>query len=222
MGDCDYIPPREFFKRLKVDVRRLAPFGFSNNGMTWELFEPLADGTLVCRVVIDKYGNVSESVTDTVTDDEYAQYRIAGASGKFVGHVRQDVMNLMKRIANGCFSRDVFKTVPAKDILAFAEAQWSEKPEFLWKRFPDYAVLRRKDTNKWYALVARLPADKVGGGGKDAVEIVNLRRTGGMTGPRFLPAYHMNKKTWATIILDGATGSKELRRYVEASRDAAR
>ena len=36
-------------------------------------------------------------------------------------------------------------------------------PELLWKNFPDYAVLRRKDTDKWYALVARLTAAALAG-----------------------------------------------------------
>lgn len=94
-------------------------------------------------------------------------------------------------------------------------------PEFLWKQFPDYAVLRRRDTDKWYALVARLTADKVGGDKKDTVEIVNLRRTEGMDASRFLPAYHMNKKTWATVVIDGDAKADELRRFLAVSRENA-
>ena len=79
--------------------------------------------------------------------------------------------------------------------------------------------MRRKDTNKWYALVARLSADKVGGNRKDIVEGVNLRRTDSMDGPRFMPAYHMNKKTWATIVLDRTTCAAEVRCFLAASRN---
>ena len=221
MSSRDYIPPSEAFKRLKVDVSRLGDFGFVKKVDRWEYSEGVAGGSLVCRFAIDKRGEVSESVSDAATGDEYVQHRITGASGKFVGKVRQDVMDLMGRIAKECFSRDVFKTAPARGILSFAEKRWGERPEFLWRQFPDYAVLRRKDTGKWYALVARLAADKIGNGRNDTIEIANLRRTEGMDGPRFLPAYHMNKKTWATIVLDGTIESGKLLRLVTASRDAA-
>ena len=221
MNTSDYISPSEFFKRLKPDPADLARFGFAKKDSAWELSEPVADGTLVCRLSIDRGGKVVESVTDIATGDEYVQHRIAGASGKFVGRVRQDVMNLMTRIANGCFSRDVFKTDLARGLIAFADAEWNEKPEFLWKQFPDYAVLRRKDTDKWYALIARLTADKVGGKKKETVEIVNLRRTDGMDGPRFLPAYHMNKKTWATVVLDGTVETTKLVKFLSESRKEA-
>ena len=130
-------------------------------------------------------------------------------------------MALMQRIADACFERDVFKTALALDILSFAETEWGETPEFLWKSFPDYAVLRRKDTDKLYVIVARLTADKVGGSKKDVVEVVNLRRTDGMDGPRFLPAYHMNKKTWTTIVLDGSAEKGELLGLLSESRKGA-
>ena len=150
------------------------------------------------------------------------QHRVSVASGKFVGRVRQDVMSLMAKIAKSCFERDIFKTDLARQIIEFARTEWSEEPEFLWDKFPDYAVLRRRDTAKWYALVARLAADKVGGDANELVEIVNLRRTDVMAGERFRPAYHVNKKTWTTIVLDGTTVSNELLSLVTASREIAR
>ena len=170
---------------------------------------------------MDAGGAVVEMTTDAATGDEYVQHRIAAASGKFVGGVRCEIMALMKRIADSCFERDVFKTDLARSIIAYAESEWEEMPEFLWKNFPDYAVLRRKDTDKWYALVARLTADKVGGSTADVIEAVNMRRTDGMDGPRFLPAYHMNKKTWTTIVLDGAVGAAELQKLLSESRKLA-
>ena len=217
----DYAPPMDFFRRLRVKRRALPKFGFRKTSPGWTYSEPVANGALTCVITVDAKGAVTENTVDTATKEEYVQHRIAAASGKFVGGVRRDVMALMRRIADACFERDVFKTALARDILSFAEAEWGETPEFLWKNFPDYAVLRRKDTGKWYALVARLTADKVGGSRKDVVEVVNLRRMEGMDGPRFLPAYHMNKKTWTTIVLDGAVGAEELQKLLKESRKLA-
>lgn len=221
MNESIYIPPSEFFKRLKVDAGKLPSFGFVKTGIGWEYSEPVSPGSLVCHVTICENGTVRECVTDAATGDEYVQHRISGAAGKFVGKVRQNVMNLLGRIASDCFSRDVFKTKLAKNIVSFAESEWGESPQFLWRQFPDYAVLRRKDTEKWYALVARLPADKIGGNKNETVEIVNLRRTNGMDGAKFLPAYHMNKKTWAAIVLDDTMAIDELKSFLAASRQNA-
>ena len=106
-------------------------------------------------------------------------------------------------------------------------------PEFFKRLKPDADGLERfgfaKNGSAWEysakvaggALVARLTADKVGGDKKDTVEIVNLRRTEGMDASRFLPAYHMNKKTWATVVIDGAAKADELRRFLVVSRENA-
>ena len=217
----DYAPPGEFFRRLRVKRRTLQKFGFRKSPAGWTYSEPVANGALTCSITVDANGAVTENTVDAASNEEYVQHRIAAASGKFVGGVRCEIMALMKRIADSCFERDVFKTDLARSIIAYAESEWEEMPEFLWKNFPDYAVLRRRDTNKWYALVARLSADKVGGSRKDIIEAVNLRRTDSMDGPRFLPAYHMNKKTWTTIVLDGTVGAEELQKLLKESRKLA-
>ena len=217
----EYVKPAEFFHRMRVKRATLQKFGFKTASTSWTYSAPIAGGALVCTVTVDASGAVKETTTDATTGDEYVQHRVAGASGKFVGGVRCEIMALMKRIADSCFERDVFKTDLARGIIAFAESEWGEKPEFLWRNFPDYAVLRRRDTNKWYALVARLTADNVGGKRDDLVEAVNLRRTDSMDGPRFLPAYHMNKKTWTTIVLDETVGAEELQKLLTDSRKLA-
>ena len=217
----EYVKPAEFFRRMRVIRSTLEKFGFKEESGLWTYSAPIAGGALVCTLTVDASGAVKETTTDEATGDEYVQHHVVGASGKFVGSVRCEIMALMKRIADSCFERDVFKTDLARGIIAFAESEWGERPEFLWKNFPDYAVLRRKDTDKWYALVARLTADKVGGNRKDIVEGVNLRRTDSMDGPRFLPAYHMNKKTWTTIVLDGTVGAEELQKLLKESRKLA-
>ena len=217
----EYVTPAEFFRRMRVKRATLQKFGFKKESGGWTYSAPIANGALVCTVTVNAGGAVEEMTTDAATGDEYVQHRIAAASGKFVGGVRCEIMALMKRIADSCFERDVFKTDLARSIIAYAESEWEEMPEFLWKNFPDYAVMRRKDTDKWYALLARLTADKVGGSKKDIIEVVNMRRTEGMDGPRFLPAYHMNKKTWTTIVLDGSVGKDELLGLLSESRNSA-
>ena len=217
----DYASPAEFFRRMRLRSETLQPFGFVKKSTGWEYSLPIAGGALVCTISIGTDNTITEKIVDEATGDEYVQHRIAEACGKFVGRVRQEVMSLMERISVACFEREVFKTELARGIIETARTEWSEEPEFLWDKFPDYAVFRRRDTDKWYALVARLPADKVGGKAHELVEIVNLRRTEGMERDQFLPAYHMNKKTWTTIVLDGAIPLPGIITFLVASRNVA-
>ena len=118
----DYAPPAEFFWRMRVKHGALQKFGFKKESGVWTYSAPIASGALVCTVTVDASGAVKETTTDATTGDEYVQHRVAGASGKFVGGVRCEIMALMKRIADSCFERDVFKTDLARGIIAFGES----------------------------------------------------------------------------------------------------
>lgn len=80
---------------------------------------------------------------------------------------------------------------------------------------PDYpfagdfinAVFRRKDNLKWFAIVMTVNAKKLGIGAFGELDIVNLKCTDEdrerlADVENVLPAYHMNKKRWLTVILD--------------------
>ena len=47
------------------------------------------------------------------------------------------------------------------DVLAYAAKRYGSRPEALWRTRPRYAVLRRPDSQKWYALVMDVPRDKL-------------------------------------------------------------
>ena len=103
MNESEYIAPDNFFKRLKVDVRRLAPFGFEKKGTCWEYSEVIAGGALVCRVTIDRRGAASVNVTDVETGDEYVQHLMPTAAGTFVGRVRREFDDVLDNINATCF-----------------------------------------------------------------------------------------------------------------------
>lgn len=80
---------------------------------------------------------------------------------------------------------------------------------------PDYpfagdfvtAVFRRKDNLKWFAIVMTVEAKKLGVGAFGELDIVNLKCEEDdlkelIDRESILPAYHMNKKRWISVILD--------------------
>ncbi len=95
-----------------------------------------------------------------------------------------------------------------QQIFDYAEKIYETKPEYLWMQYPSYAVLRHSDNGKWYAIIMDVPKNKLGIQSTEIVDVLDVKcdpvlistlwKTTG-----FLPAYHMSKKNWISILLDG-------------------
>jgi len=140
--------------------------------------------------------------------------------------VRALYENALKEIAETCFDQAVFKSLLTGDVIAYARDTFGEEPEFLWERYPDNAVLRRKDNRKWYAALLTVAGNKVGLASDDIVTIADLRADENdvpelIKRRGFAPAWHMNKKHWFTVLLDGSVELSEIIGLLVKSRELA-
>ena len=227
MSYTEYHDTLSKFVRLRVRPSTLPAFGFhSEDGFGWLYTVPIDGTPLECHVSISAKGVVSERVLDSESGDEYTLYRVANANGRFVGLVRKAVTSLLKRLAASCFERNVFIQIKSRELLETVRSQWGEELEFLWEDSPESAVLRRADTGKWYAVMMRLPKRKFGLADDSISEFILLRipnekRDTTLADRRFLSAFHMNKRTWFAIQLDGGVKTAEILRLTKCSRDQA-
>lgn len=227
MSYTEYHDTLSKFVRLRVRPSTLPAFGFhSEDGFGWLYTVPIDGTSLECHVSISAKGVVSERVLDPDSGDEYTLYRVANANGRFVGLVRKAVTSLLKRLAASCFERNVFIQNQSRELLETVRSQWGEELEFLWEDSPESAVLRRADTGKWYAVMMRLPKRKFGLADDSISEFILLRipnekRDTTLADRRFLSAFHMNKRTWFAIQLDGGVKTAEILRLTKCSRDQA-
>lgn len=104
---------------------------------------------------------------------------------------------------------------------------YGTEPDRPWARYPSYEVFRQRGSWKWFALAMDIPGAKLGLAGEGAVDIVNLKCDPRMTGtlrtePGFFPAYHMNKETWITAVLDGSVPAEKLKALLELSYELTR
>ncbi len=102
-----------------------------------------------------------------------------------------------------------------ENIINFAlslEGAMADKP------FPedfDTTVLRHADTGKWFGIIMHISGNKVGLSPDIKVDVMNIKCkpedtfTAREISSGILPAYHMNKKHWISILLNG-TVEKEL------------
>ena len=149
-------------------------------------------------------------------------HRIPGANGAFVGRVKEEYEMILQTISEQCFEPDVFKSDAAKQVIQYVKDTYQDELEFLWKRFPDNAIFRRQDTGKWYGAMLVLSRQKLGLNSGEKIDILTLRiepdhLASVVDGVRFFPGYHMNKRHWYTICLDGSVPIEEIYQRINAS-----
>lgn len=104
--------------------------------------------------------------------------------------------------------------IQREDIFAYVKQHFNTVPDYPWQRYPEYAVLRHND-GKWYGLVMNVPSEKLGLIGNEDVDILNLKCEPVLNGflksmQGVLPAYHMNKDHWVTIVLNSSFSKDDL------------
>lgn len=89
------------------------------------------------------------------------------------------------------------------------KSEYGVQPDYPWLDTPDGAVFRHADNRKWFALSMPIPRRYAYPGETGEVDAVNLKcdpvLSGMMRGePGILPAYHMSKVHWISVLLDGS------------------
>lgn len=116
----------------------------------------------------------------------------------------------------------VFSSACAQAVLRYLQDVYRVAPEFLWAKFPNNAALRHPDTRKWFGALINLPRQTLHLPGQGRVDILDLKcdplLIGSLLdGRRYLPAYHMNKEHWMTLLLDGSIPEQEIFPLIDLS-----
>lgn len=61
------------------------------------------------------------------------------------------------------------------EIFKYVKKKYKTKPEYLWRRFPNYAIFRHSDNRKWFALIMDVEKEKLGLAEKTKVYILNIK-----------------------------------------------
>lgn len=109
-----------------------------------------------------------------------------------------------------------------RDVFEYALDRFGSEPEYLWLSSPDAAVLRRGDNARWYAVVMRVPRQKLGLAGEGDADVLDVKCDPLVIGsllalPGFLPAWHMNKNHWISVLLEGEIAPEQLHELLELS-----
>mgnify|MGYP002851851882 FL=1 len=94
------------------------------------------------------------------------------------------------------------------DILDYSHRKFNSEPIYPWTLLPEYAVLRHEGSLKWFALFMNVDGQRLGLIPGCIYDVIDLRCyesevSSLLEKEGFIPAYHMSKKNWVTILLDG-------------------
>ena len=218
----------KIFARCTFEPQKALSFGFEENGGVYEYSESFMDGAFLARIRI-RDGKVQGTVYDTELNEEYNAVFVEAFSGGFVGEVRERYAEILRKIKASCFLETSFLSAQANRIAELVAKRFGECPDHPFDSMDNYGVFRYPATKKWYGLIMNVPKNKVTHDSKDegGVDVLNLKidqaaRDEILSIKGIYPAYHMNHRSWASILLDESVDDEKVMDLLFVSREFAK
>ena len=218
---------KDFIKDKKIDLKRLKKFGFKlkDDSYYYDIF--LLNNQFKMCVKINLDNSIFTELIDAETNETYVLHLLEERRNGYSEKVYGAYSEVLEKIKKECFEDEIFKTDYTNEIINYIKNKYGDELEFLWKKSPKTAVVRRKNSNKWYAVILTLSKRKLNLDSDKLVEVINLHNSPEeieklIDNKRYFPAYHMNKKHWCTICLDGTVELKEIYKLIDISYELAK
>lgn len=209
-------------KNKRIAENKLIPYGFVKTAQGYAYTELISDGQFELKLLATQDGALYSELTEIAVGDEYFLHLVPEAQGEFVGKVKSAYAAALQRFTEACCETDVFQSEQAHAIIGYVRETYGDELQYLWAKFPENAVFRRKDNACWYGALLVLSRRKLGFDSDETVNIIDLRirpesAADTVDGKRYLRGYHMNKNSWFTIVLDGSVPTEEIFRRIDES-----
>ncbi len=208
----------EVFKKYKVNFNKLESYGFKKEN-NYYIYSCFIDDDFKAIIKIDLNGLVSGNVYDVNTNLEYSNIRLKNPLA-FALKIKEKYENILRDIANNCFSSKPFIFDQTNRIAKYIKEKYDVNPEFLWEKTPDCGVFRNKNNKKWFGIVMSIDKSKLGLS-EGLADVMNVKVDNLVddlvNNKSIFKAYHMNKKSWITIILDDSLKDDEIIKYIDIS-----
>jgi len=209
------------FKRAIIDFAKLKKYGFEKSGNKWNYTKLFMNGDFEAAVTIDDKGHISGAVYEAATGEEFLPLRVENMEG-FAGEVRTEYEKILENIKANCCRINYFSQPQANRLTEMIYKTYGDVPSFPWDKFDGYGIFRNPNNQKWYAAVMNIDKSKLDKKLSGEIEVVNIKLNEDkiqhlLPQNGFYPAYHMNKKSWITIVLDDSIKDEVLFALVEES-----
>ena len=218
---------KDFIKNKKINLKKLEEFGFELIDNSYYYHTSLLKNQFKMSVKISLDNSIFTEIIDTETNEPYVLHLLEMKRSGYSEKVYKAYSEILAKIQKECSEDEIFKARYTKQIITYVKNKYGDELEFLWEKSPKNAVVRRKSSNKWYAVILTVSKRKLNLDSDEIIEVINLHNTVEeikklIDNKRYFPAYHMNKKYWCTICLDGTVELKEIYKLIDISYELAK
>lgn len=211
----------EISANYKLNPQKIKAFGFKEEKDFYSYKKEIADGEFTLSIEV-KENKIKTRMTENETGEIYTLHLAEIAEGAFVGQIKEEFENIINEIVEKCYEKEVFIFETSKEVINYIKTRYNDELEFLWEKLPDAAIWRRKDTKKWYGVLMAVRADRLGLKSEEKIEVLNLHACPDeipliVDNNKYFRGYHMNKKHWISIIMNGNPPLEEISSRIDTS-----
>ncbi len=210
------------FKNLTIDFSKLLKIGFVKENEWYKYEKKIMNDQFLLIIKIDKNKNITSDIIEISTNEKFLRYYVINSTGEYVNKIRDEYNNIIEQIKNTCCQREIYKSEYTNLIIKYIREKYHDELEYLWEKFSNTAVWRNKVNNKWYGILFIVEKSKIGIMEEGSIEIIDLLLEKEkvkliVDNKKYFPGYHMNKKYWITIKLDGSVDINEIYKLIDNS-----
>lgn len=189
------------FNRYSIDENKLLKYGFNSD---YVYTVDILDNTFkVIVTYADK--KITGKIFDLSFDEEYINFRIE-RSGDFNLKIRSEFEKILLDIRDKTCIRRVYIYDQANRINEFIYKKYNVSPDFPFTSSKYHGVYRNLE-GKWFGILMDIPFNKIDKNKDGLIEVINVKinpndKDNLLKIEGIYEAYHMNKKSWISIILD--------------------
>ncbi len=195
-------------------AKKLLDYGFVNQNGVYRYQTEIRNGEFMLLLTVNAHDETHLTLIDSEMEEEYTLIHNPRAEGEYVSSLREECMAVLRQVVQGCYSAAVHHSVSASLVIGHVRACYGVEVEYPWGG-EDSGVFREPNSGKWFGIMMKIDRSKLSSAKEGPVEVMNLKDTPErvqewIRTPGFYPAYHMNKKHWYTVLLDGTVPAEVL------------
>lgn len=204
-------------KNRWYDIDGLLSYGFIKSGDGYVFERHLEGYPFFIRIAIQGLDMTCQLMDDSL----FEEFEAVDASlfpNPYVASLDEVYQKEIDSVLDACMKKVKNQT---ERIVEYISLRYQDEPEFLWKKFPEDSIVRRKDNRKWYGLFLLVEAGKLQLDGDVFYPLLDLRGEEAQIKKEdnrlFFPGYHMNKKHWYFVVLDERMDDEKIQELIDVS-----
>ncbi len=209
-------------KDLKLNINGLLDIGFVEESEYYKYETTIINNQFHLIIKIEKNGVIVSDCFEISTKEKLMPYYVSSASGDFMGQIKDEYDRIIQTVKEKCCIKNIFKSEYSALVIEYVKNKYNDELEYLWKKFPNNAIWRNKGNQKWYGALLVVEKSKLGINEAGIIEIIDLllepeRIEQLVDNKKYFEGYHMNKKHWITVKLDGSVDINEIYKLIDNS-----